>query len=138
MIEERGAALSLAKVRAVLAGRVPDEELEAKANELLAAAVLKRVQANQSVAVAMDNLDAAERERYVRIAHGSRRPRHLILLEAKRDDVLEHERGPLDELRRALDAGELGREGFETVLRLGGNARSELKRIVFQQRPPED
>jgi len=52
-------------------------------------------------------------------------------------DVLEGERSGLDELRRALDAGELGSEGFETVLRLGGNGLSELKRIVFQ-RPPRD
>ena len=32
------------------------------------------------------------------------------------------ERPPLDELRRALDAGELGLEGFQTALRLGGAA----------------
>jgi hypothetical protein len=35
------------------------------------------------------------------------------------------------------DAPELGREGFQTVLRLGGSSVSELKRIVFQ-RPPRD
>jgi hypothetical protein len=44
----------------------------------------------------------------------------------------------LDELRRALDAGELGLEGFQTAPRLGGNALSELKRIVFQPPPRED
>jgi len=51
--------------------------------------------------------------------------------------VSEEERPALDELRRALDAGELGAEGFQTVLRLGGNALSELNRIVFE-RPPRD
>ena len=68
---------------------------------------------------------------------GQRRARHLILIETSREHVLEEERPGLDELRRALDAGELGAEGFETVLRLGGNSLTELKRIVFQ-RPPRD
>ena len=44
----------------------------------------------------------------------------------------------LDELRRALNAGELGLEGFQTALRLGGNALGELKRIVFQPPPRDD
>jgi hypothetical protein len=137
VLEERGALLSLATVRTMLSGRVPEEELEAKAAELLQAAVLRRAQASQSVVVATDNLEPAERERYVRIAHAHRRPRHLLLLEARRDDVLDDERGPLDELRRALDAGELGQEGFQTALRLSGDAITEVKRIVFQ-RPPRD
>lgn len=138
VLEERGAALSLAKVRSLLTGRVAQEEIEAKAHELLQAAVLRRVEANQSVVVAVENFDAAERERYVRMAHAKRRPRHLILLETRRDDVLEHERAPLDELRRALDVGELGLEGFQTALRLGGSALTEVKRIVFQRPPPAD
>lgn len=135
VVEERGAVISLAKVRVLLAGRVAEDRLEDKARELLEAAVLRRVQANQSVVVASDSLHAAERERLARMAHANRRPRHLILLEARRGDVLDEERGPLDELRRLLDAGELGREGFHTVLRLGGNALTELRRIVFQSRP---
>ena len=129
--------LSLGKVRALLAGRVQADELERNARQLLGAAVLKRLQANQTVIVAIDGFDAAERERYVRMAHTARRPRHLILLDARRDQVLDDERPALDDLRRALDANELGLEGFQTVLRLGGNALTELKRIVFQ-RPPRD
>jgi predicted kinase len=138
VLEERGAVLSLAKVRALLTGRVAEDELEAKANELLEAAVQKRVQAGQNLVVVSENLDPAERQRFVRIAHASRRPRHLILLEAPRDEVLEHERGPLDELRRVLDGGELGREGFQTARRLSGAALTEVKRIVFRQPPRED
>ena len=130
--------LSIGKVRALLNGRVEEHELEARARELLGAAVLKRLQANQTVIVAIDGFDADERERYVRLAHGVRRPRHLILLETRRDQVLDEERPALDELRRALDANELGQEGFQTTLRLGGNALSELKRIVFQRPPRED
>jgi hypothetical protein len=62
----------------------------------------------------------------------------LILLDASRDQVLDTERPALDELRRSLDAGELGLEGFHTALRLGGHALADLKRIVFQPPPRDD
>ena len=65
-------------------------------------------------------------------------PRHLILLEAPRDRVTDEERPALDELRRGLDAGELGQEGFQTALRLGGPALAELNRVVFARKPPDD
>jgi hypothetical protein len=138
VIEERGAMLAPARVRELLAGRVADDEIEERARELLAAAVQKRLQADQTVVLPLEGFDAAERERYVRLAHGLRRPRHLIMLEAPRDKVTDEERPLADELRRTLDAGELGQEGFQTALRLGGNALSELKRIVFQPPPRED
>jgi hypothetical protein len=138
VIEERGAAIAPARVRALLAGRVPEAEIEERAGELLAGAVLKRLQAGETVVLPLEGFDAAERERYVRLAHGLRRPRHLILLEAPRDAVRDDERPALDELRRSLDAGELGAEGFQTALRLGGQALSELKRIVFQPPPRDD
>jgi hypothetical protein len=138
VVEERGAVLSLARVRALLAGRVAADEIEARSRELLDVAILKRLQAGQSVVVAVQGFDAPERDRLVRLAHGERRPRHLILIETSRDQVLDEERPGLDELRRALDAGELGSEGFQTVLRLGGNSLTELKRIVFQRPPRED
>ena len=138
VIEERGAVLSLDKVRGLLAGRVPDEDVEARATELLDAAILKRLEANETVVVPADGLDPAERERYVRMAAGLKRPRHLVLLETARDQVSEEDRAPLNELRRALDAGEVGSEGFQTALRLGGGAISELKRIVFRPEPRED
>ena len=120
VVEERGAMLAPARVRALLAGRVADSEIEERARELLAGAVLKRLHAGQSVVLPLEGFDAGERERYVRLAHGLRRPRHLILLDASRDAVLDSERPALDELRRSLDAGELGLEGFQTALRLGG------------------
>ena len=37
-----------------------------------------------------------------------------------------------------LDAGELGAEGFQTVLRLNAQAVSELKRIVFAPEPRDE
>jgi hypothetical protein len=137
VVEERGAVLSLTRVRELLAGRVDTGEIESRADELLTAAVLKRLQTNQSVVVPIEGLDAGERERYVRLAHGLKRPRHLILLDAPPDQVTDEERPALDELRRAFEAGEVGQEGFQTALRLSGNAIPELKRIVFQ-RPPRD
>jgi hypothetical protein len=138
VVEERGAVLSLAKVLALLGGRVAEDEIEARSQELLDAAVRKRLGAGQAVVVAVDGFEAADRERYVRLAHGERRPRHLILIEASREQVSDDELSGLNELRRALDAGELGKEGFQTVMRLGGNALSELKRIVFQSPPRDD
>ena len=35
----------------------------------------------------------------------------------------------MNELRRALDAGELGNEGIQTALRLGGGSAAEVKRV---------
>jgi predicted kinase len=138
VVEERGAVFSLARIRRLLAGKVGDDEIETKSRDLLNSAVQKRLQAGQTVVVAIEGFDPAERVRYVRFAHGQRRPVHLILLEAARDQVQDEERPGLDELRRSLDAGELGSEGFATVLRLGGSALSELKRVVFQTPPRND
>jgi hypothetical protein len=138
VIEERGAVLSLAKVRTLLTGRVAAEEIETRARELLDAAVVKRLGERQTVVLTLEGLDAGERERYVRLAHGLKRPRHLILLEVPRDQVPDEERAMLNELRSALDSGEVGLEGFQTALRLGGGATAELKRIVFQPPPRED
>jgi hypothetical protein len=138
VVEERGAVLSLAKVRTLLAGRVAAEEIEARARELLDAAVVKRLGERQTIVLTLEGLDAGERERYVRLAHGLKRPRHLILLEVPRDQVPDEERATLNELRRTLDSGEVGSEGFQTALRLGGGATGELKRIVFQPPPRDD
>ena len=79
-----------------------------------------------------------ERERWVRLAHAQRRPRHIILLETSKEQVGEDDAAPLNDLRTALDAGELGAEGFQTAMRLGGAAIGELKRIVFRPAPRED
>ncbi|MGH2868758.1 MAG: hypothetical protein ACRDNK_14505 [Solirubrobacteraceae bacterium] len=137
VVQERGAVLSLVRVRELLAGKVSEDEAETRAHELLTAAVSKRLEASQSVVVPIEAFDAAERERYVRLAHGLKRPRHLILLDSPRDQVADDEREPLNELRRALDAGDVGAEGFQTALRLGGPTLSEFKRVVFA-RPPRD
>jgi hypothetical protein len=138
VLEDRRALLSAAKVRAVLHGRVAEEEIDAKADELLEAAVRKRLEAGDSVVVVADDLEPEARGRFVRAAHALRRPRHLILLEVPRDQIADEDRGPVNDLRRALDAGELGEEGFQTALRLGGGTVAELKKIVFRPPPADD
>lgn len=138
LIEDRASLLSLDKVRGLLAGRVAEDQVEARAEELLRAAVLKRLENRETVVLAADSLDAGERELFVRMAATLKRPRHLILLETARDQVREEDLAALNELRRALDAGELGAEGFQTALRLGGGSASEVKRILFRPAPREE
>lgn len=138
VIEQRGALLSTGKVRELLAGRVPDEEMPARVTELLEAAAAKRLGANESTVVVTNGLHPEERERLARIAAAAKRPRHLILVETARDQVAEDDLAALNELRRRLDAGELGAEGFDTALRLGGDSIGELKRIVFRPPPRDD
>ena len=138
VIEEQSAVLSLDKVRALLTGKVPEAELDAKAQALLDAAAAKRFAAGQTVVVPLEGLDPDERERYVRLAATHRRARHLVLVEAGKDSVAEDDKAALDELRVALDQGDLGQEGFMTSLRLGGKMVDELKRIVFAPPPSDD
>jgi predicted kinase len=137
-LESQGAVLSLDKVRALLEGRVAAEDVEERAVQLLDAAAQKRFEAGDSVVLAADGLDAGERDRFVRMAHRLKRPRHVILLEAPRDQVADEDRGSLNDLRRRLDAGELGAEGFQTAVRLGGQTTAEVKRVVFRPPPQDD
>jgi hypothetical protein len=138
LIEDRASLLTLDKVRALLAGRVSEDELDTRAEELLRAAVSKRLQARETVVLGTDGVGAPERETYVRIAAALKRPRHLILIETAREHVSDEDLPALNELRRALDAGELGGEGFQTALRLGGGTASEVKRILFRPPPREE
>jgi predicted kinase len=138
LIETKAAVLSLDKVRGLLAGRVAEEKIDEAAVQLLEKAALKRLEAGETVVIPAEGLDPEERERYVRMAAGFKRPRHLILIETARDQVQEEDRPALNELRRRLDAGELGQEGFQTALRLGGGSVGELKRLVFRPAPRDD
>jgi predicted kinase len=138
LIDNRASLLSLGRVRVLLAGKVPEEEMTSRAQEVLDAAVMKRLEENETVVITAEGLGPEERERYVRMAAGFKRPRHLILVDTTREGVEEGDRAALNELRRRLDAGELGAEGFNTALRLGGGALNELKRILFQHPPRED
>jgi len=138
LIEDRASYFSLGKVRALISGRVPEEVLDEKAAELLQAAVAKRLASGETVVVALEGLTPEERELYVRPAALLKRPRHLILLETGKDSVAEEDRAPLNELRRLLDAGDLGAEGIQTSLRLGGATIGEVKKVLFRPPPRDD
>lgn len=138
LIEDRSAVLGMRKVRGLLAGRVADEQLDDRAAELLAAAVAKRLESRQTVVLGMESFDPDSREPFLRLAAAQRRPRHLILLETARENVAEEDLSALNQLRRALDAGELGAEGIQTALRLGGGSAGEVKRILFRPPPREE
>jgi predicted kinase len=138
LIETKSAVLSVDKVRGLLQGRVPEDQMDARAEELLDKAVMKRLDAGETVVIPTQGLDPEERERFVRMAAAVKRPRHLILIETARDQVQEEDRPALNELRRRLDASELGQEGFQTALRLGGGSVGELKRLVFRPAPRDD
>ena len=137
VVDNPAALLSLGRVRVLLTGKVAEDELATRAQEVLDAAVLKRLEQKETVVLTAEGLGPDERERYVRMANGFKRPCHLILIDASRDAVDDDDRRALNELRRRLDAGELGAEGFHTALRLGGGNVAEVKRIVFQL-PPRD
>jgi predicted kinase len=138
VFEEKGVVFTLGKIRSLVQGRVPAEELEQRAADLQQAAVTKRLQAGESVVIGAEGLDPQERDRWVRLAHANRRPRHIILVEAARDQVSDEDTAALNDLRTALDAGDLGAEGFQTAMRLGGAAIDELKRVVFRPAPRDD
>ena len=128
------ALLSRAKVRGMLEGRVPEDEIDAKTTELIQAAALKRLQAGDTVVVPLEGFDAEERDRWLRMAAASGRPRHLILLDVGQDELDDEGRAALADLRRRLAAGELGADGFHTALRLAGGAIGEVRHVVFEPR----
>ena len=137
-IEDKGAVLSLGRVRTLLEGRVAAEEMESAAAKVLDAAVAKRLGADQAVVVLVEGMDPAARAGHIVAAAKARRPRHLVFLDVAKDDVPEEDRDAVNDLRRAVEAGALGDEGFMTVLRLGGSAIGELNKIVFRPPPADD
>src|SRR3954453_18136546 len=48
-VQSKGAVMSMTKVRGLLQGRVPDEELDQRAEELLTNAVAKRIESSETV-----------------------------------------------------------------------------------------
>lgn len=136
--EDRSAVLSLAKVRKLITGRVPAEELEERAADLLQAAAQRRLEAGEAVVLLAETLDPLEREPFLVAASKLKRPRHLLLVEPGSEAVEADDKAALNELRRAAESGEAGQEGFQTALRVSGKAVGDLKRIVFRPAPRED
>jgi hypothetical protein len=138
VIEDRASVFTPAKVRRLLEGRVSEDALDERAAQLLETAVRKRLQSRETVVLGPAGLGREEREPFVRIAADLSRPRHLLLLETARERVREEDTGALNELRRALDAGDLGAEGFQTALRLSEGSAAQVRRIVFRSVPREE
>src|SRR3954447_22654017 len=67
LVSTKGSIFSLPKVRALLEGRVGEAELETRAQELLAGAVAKRLESNETVVLIADSLDVEAREPVVRL-----------------------------------------------------------------------
>jgi hypothetical protein len=137
LVQQKGAVFSMNKVRTLLAGRVGEAELEARAQELLTGAVAKRLDSGETVVLVAETLEAEEREPFVRLAAGAGRPRHILLFEPAGVGLDDDGKAALSDLRRRLTAGELGQEGFQTSLRLAGSTIGEVKRLDFQ-RPSRD
>lgn len=135
LIEDKASVLSLDKVRALLAGRVDEEQVEEKAAELLQAAIKRRLTAGDTTVVGLDTLAPEEREPVLRLATELKRPRHVIFIDTKvsGEDRVEH-----DALRKGLEAGDLGAEGVQTAMRLGGSSITDLRKIVFRRAPKQD
>jgi predicted kinase len=138
LVQAKGALFSMEKVRTLLRGRVADDELDSRAQELLTNAVAKRLESGETVVVVTDTLEPEEREPFVRLAAAAGRPRHIVLFEPTGVELDEEARAALSDLRRRLTAGELGQEGFQTSLRLAGSTIGEVKRLEFQRPSRED
>ncbi|UTI65143.1 hypothetical protein NBH00_02770 [Paraconexibacter antarcticus] len=135
LIEDKNSVLSRDKVRALLTGRVADDQIEEKSEELLLAAIRRRLTAGDTTVIGLDTIGAEEREPILRMATELKRPRHAIFLDTK---VSGEERAEHDALRKAVDAGDLGAEGVQTAMRLGGSAITDLRIIVFRRAPKQD
>jgi hypothetical protein len=133
LVQNKGALMSMGKVRGLLEGRVAADELDIRAEELLTSAVAKRIEASETVVLLTQTLTPEEREPFVRMAAIAGRPRHIMLFEPAGVEVGHDERALLTDLRRRLTAGELGEEGFQTSLRLAGSSIGEVKRLDFQR-----
>ena len=138
LIEDRSSLLTRRRVLKLLAGRRAARRSSRRApTSCCKLTVAKRLENRQTVVLGLLDMSAAAREPYLAKASELRRPRHLILLEVPRELVDDEALGELNELRRALDAGELGAEGIQTALRLGGGTAEEVKRILFRPPPRE-
>src|SRR4051794_38002538 len=57
LVQTKGSIFSLPKVRGLLEGRVGEAELDTRAEELLASAVAKRFESNETVVLVADSLE---------------------------------------------------------------------------------
>ena len=93
LVDDRATVLTRSRVLQLLAGRVPPEEIEQRADELLLLTAGKRLESRLTVVLGLQDMSAAAREPFVARASELRRPRHLILLEVARELVDEEALG---------------------------------------------
>ena len=131
LVSETAPVLTLSRLRGLLAGKLPDDQVEGKAAELREATARRKFAAGETVVISTAGLDPEEREHWVRMAAAHRRPRHLLLVEAGGADLDDGQRTELNALRKGIEGAALGEEGFSTVMRLSGKAVAERRRIAF-------
>ena len=131
------AVLSIEKVRGMVTGGT---ETLAPALDLVGKVAEQRLRAGQAVVIETRGLDEEERRPLAMIAQRARRPAHLIALEVSReqlaeegveDERLEADMSAAAELRRRAEQGELGEEGYATVLTLTRRAAEGVRQIGF-------
>ena len=99
---------------------------------------MKRLEENETVVLTAEGLGADERERYVRMAAGFKRPRHLILLDTSARERSGRAIAPRSTISAAASTqASLGPRALRRRCDSAGESLTEIKRIVFQ-RPPRD
>src|SRR3954454_9105946 len=66
LVQQKNALFSLGKVRGLLQGRVPEDEVDQRAEELLHTAIAKRLESGETVLVVAETLAPEEREPFIR------------------------------------------------------------------------
>ena len=117
---------SVPTLNALVAAKVPADEVASKVMQLLKSITAKRLQAGHSVVIETATTDAEERILLSLLA--GNKPAHLIYLDG----------GPTQSnpqaaalLRATLLAGNAGEEGYATSLVLSPGKASEVRRIVL-------
>ena len=139
VIEAKNAILSLDKVRALLAGRVKPDEMEARAQELLDTAVAKRLGADESVVLGADS-PGRRRARALCAARRARArpaPPHPPLRSRATRSPRRTSRRSTRCARRSMPATSAPRASTRRCASAAGPA-AEVKRIVFRPEPRDD
>ena len=139
VIDEQSAVLSLDKVRALLAGKVAEDELDAKAQR---AARRRRVQALHGRPDRRDPARDARRPRSASATCASPPPTGARAISCSWRPARTTSPTPTASRSASCAPRSTGassaQEGFMTSLRLGGRMVEELKKIIFAPPPADD
>jgi predicted kinase len=130
----RPAVLSHDQLARAVAAKVPAEKVAAITLQLMTKAVSERVAEGKAVVIETTDLTSELRTALAALAD-RRAGSHLVLLDAGRKAVADEERF---EALRAVAAqarsGEIGSEGFSTVVVLGRSDLDKVTEVEFTQR----